>query len=52
MEISNRLSRLNRLEIFGNDRDDHMETRLNSDLNIVLQIKGPKDLVVSTESRA
>ena len=31
METSNRLSRSDRLEIFGNDwddRDDHMETRL------------------------
>ena len=36
METSNRLSRPDRLEIFGNDRDDrddpdnHMETRLKA----------------------
>ena len=33
METSNRLSRPDRLEIFGNDwddRDDHTETRLKS----------------------
>ena len=39
METNNRLSRPDRLEIFGNDwddPDDHLETRLNRLLTVLI----------------